>query len=304
MHRKWQTFLPAELAGLSLFAREGRRKRAKVLDAYRQYLKSDPKGTSFLLQERLRVLSEAGVTEEETAKQEITFPTAIFPNTAATLYWTIWELFSRPDILDEVRREVQTHAITGSKSDGFTVDVAMLKTKCPLLLSVYEETQRLRHIHANIRAVLSDTMLDGRYLLKTGNFLQMPGQPIHTSTDIWGRSASEFDPYRFVPQKGIDRESIPPSAFLAWGAPPHLCPARQFAATEILIAVAMLALRADIQPPGGVWEKNPALLYGELVTVINPKKDVKVEVTARDEWAGNWDLKMGQSLTRISLASG
>ncbi len=282
----------------------GRVARAKVLVAFQKYFKSDPQDAALVIWDRQRAQREAGMTEEEIIKQDITFPIAIFPNTIPAFYWTAWELGSRPDILSEVREEVENQAVSGSRNDGFVLDVAALKTRCPLLLSVFEETQRTRHVHANIRAVISDTVVGDKYLLKAGNYLQMPGNPIHTSNEVWGSSASKFDPYRFVPKRGIDRDAIPASGFLAWGAPPHLCPARQFATTEILIAVAMLVVRADLRPLNGVWEKNPALKYGELTTIVNPKKDKEVVVSVRERWTGKWSLKMSESRNRISLASG
>lgn len=249
----------------------------------------------------MRVQREAGVSENDIAQMESGFPTAVFGNTSPTLFWTIWELFARNDVLDEVRKEVESQAVTGSAQDGFLLDVAALKQRCPILLSVYQETQRVRHVHANIRKVLADTMLDGKYLLKAGSYLQMPGAPIHADEKIWGASASQFDPYRFASKN--ENSNVPGSAFLPWGAPPHLCPARQFASTEIMIIVALLAVRADLRPVSGSWEP-PALYKADMVTVLNPKHDVKMEVIARDQWKGNWSLRMSESTSRISLASG
>ncbi len=177
---------------------------------------------------------------KRSSSRKLLFQLPFFPIRHLPFTGRSTRLFSRQEILAEVREEIEAQAVIGSKEHGFVLDVAALKTRCYLLLSVYEETQRTRHAHANIRAVLSDAVLDGRYLLKAGSYLQMPGQPIHASTEVWGHSASEFDPYRFVQKRGIARGAIPTGGFLAWGAPPHLCPARQFATTEILIAVALL----------------------------------------------------------------
>ena len=95
------------------------------------------------------------------------------------------------------RQEVEAQAVI-KQNDGHALDVGALKSRCPLLLSVFQETQRVRHIHAAIRRVMKDTLLDGKYLLKEGNYLQMPGHSIHSNTSIWGPSAREFDPYRFI----------------------------------------------------------------------------------------------------------
>lgn len=221
-------------------------------------------------------------------------------NTVPTFYWTVWELFSRPQLLSEVRDELEKQAIVKLDDGGFALDVAALKTECTLLISLFQETQRVRHIHAAIRKVMQDTMLDDTYFLKAGNYLQMPGQAIHYDDRIWGPSACEFDAHRFV----NSGKRLGGSSFLAWGAPPHLCPARQFAATEILIMVALLAMQVNLSPASGTWQKNPALDFNDPITVLNPKKDVAMDVFVRPGWTGQWTLRMSQSITRVPLASG
>ncbi|KAM0810746.1 hypothetical protein AB5N19_11096 [Seiridium cardinale] len=297
---KWQSYIGLHVAGVDFFG-TGYTAREIVFNSYRKYLKAIPKDAALVIKERVRVQREAGITEKDLAQMEAAFPVAIFGNTSPTLFWSLWELFSRSEVLNEVRNEVESQAVTGSQQEGFELDVAALKHRCPLLLSVYQETQRTRHVHANIRKVLDDTLLDGKYLLKAGNYLQMPGQPIHSSESIWGASASEFDPYRFANKNNTS--NVPSSAFLAWGAPPHLCPARQFASTEILIIIALLAMRADLRPIAGAWD-NPGVLKADMVAVLNPKLDIKLEAVARKQWQGKWSLKMSESTSRISLASG
>ncbi|KAI1866724.1 uncharacterized protein JN550_007577 [Neoarthrinium moseri] len=296
----WQDYIGLHLVGLDVTG-TGYAAREKVVDAYRQYMKRLPGDAALLVKERVRVLREAGVPEQDIAPMESSFGVAVFSNTSPTLFWAIWELFSRPDVLHEVREEVRLQAVTGSAKEGFELDVAALKLRCPLLLSVFQETQRMRHVHANIRKVLYDTVIDGKFLLKAGNFLHLPAAPIHSSENIWGASASVFDPYRFADTKNT--ASVTGSAFLPWGAPPHLCPARQFASTEILIIIALLAMRADLQPIGGIW-KSPPLKTADMVTVLNPTRDVEMDVNVRKQWEGEWRLRMSESTSRISLASG
>jgi cytochrome P450 len=292
-----------------------------VFDAFRKYCKALPTDVAEVVLERQRVLREAGVSEEDRAKQEASFCTAVFPNTTPTLYWSIYELFSRPDILEEVRNELVANAVSRSSTSkedqhgDFVLDVAALKTRCPLLLSVYQETQRTRSINALVRKVLDDTLLDGRYLLKKGNFLMVPSQPIHNSTATWGASAENFDAHRFTPKSDTAADGNPTngagggggsghaSHFMAWGAAPYLCPARQFASTEILIVLALMAMRTDLRPIGG-WEKNPDVVTGDISTVLNPVKDVRLEVGVRKDWVGQWRLEMGESRTKVPIASG
>lgn len=298
------TYLTAHLVGwLDIFGK-GYAAREKVFKEYIKYSKILPERGSHLAKDHHRVLQEAGISELDNAKQAAIFTIAAFSNSAPTLHWTLWEMFSRPELLTEVRQELSAQAISGSKADGFVLDVAALKSRCPLILSVFQETQRTRHINPSFRKVMADTLLDNKYLLKAGRYLQMPGNPILTSPGIWGPTASEFDPYRFVPKTGVDRDALPASGFVAWGAPPYLCPARQFATTEILIVAALLAIRADLRPISGGWEKSPALNFADLSTLSPPKRDVAVDVSVRDEWVGAWTVKMGESKSRVSLASG
>jgi cytochrome P450 len=243
---------------------------------------------------------------------QATLSTAAFPNTVPTLFWTIYEIYSRPDLLDEIRKEVSSKAVRKSEGGGFTLELAVLQTECPLLLSAYQETQRTRHSQVAFRMVLEDTLLDGRYLLKKGNVVHIPAKPTHKDTSIWGAQAAAFDPYRFVPAAGRaggggekEKAKVVPSSFLAWGRPPYLCPARQFASTEILMIVALLVLRIDLAPVGGKGWEEPAVRSGmEIPTIPRPKEDMRLRITVRDEMAGSWKVIIGEGKTRISLASG
>ncbi|KAK5637582.1 hypothetical protein RRF57_013297 [Xylaria bambusicola] len=65
-------------------------------------------------------------------------------------------------------------------------------------------------------------------------------------------------------------------------------------------------MQADLTPTqnSGQWEKNPALVIGDISSVLHPKNDVEVEVKPKEAAFGKWTLKMGESMTRITLASG
>lgn len=333
--RVWESYKTAHITGTDLLG-TGYAAREKVFAAFRAYFRNNDDGSgtdgpsseaSFVIRERQRILREGGVRFDDRVKQDASFCTAAFPSTVPTLFWTVYDLFSRPDVLAQVRAELLDNAVVKGAAGGKNkLDVAALKTRCPLLLSVYQETQRTKHVHANVRLVTEDTVLDGRYFLRKGAYLQMPGQPIHESEDVWGPAAGEYDPYRFFqPQttattaRNEEKEegsgklaaatrqkaAVKPNTFLAWGAAPHLCPARQFASTEVMILVALLALSVDLAPAGGAaWDKEPGLSTAEMTTLIGPARDVLLKVVPREAAAGGWALEMGESRTRVSLASG
>ncbi|KAI0118645.1 cytochrome P450 [Nemania sp. FL0031] len=312
---EWQIYLPTHMAGLDLFGRADKA-REIVHRSVIDYCATLPPDVSKVVYDRQNVLRSSGMSFEDAAKQESSFCVAIFGNTAPTLFWTIWEIFSRPDLLAAIREEISTNAVAvvtgtynGIDTSEFTLDVAALKTKCQLLLSSFQEVQRMHDTHANIRKVLADTFLDGgHYLLRKGSYCLVPTSLVHRSTRVWGETPSSFDPYRFMPQnarvygQGDSKSGITlANSFLGWGTTPHLCPARQFAATEILVLVALLAMRVNLN---GQWGKDLGKNTGDLVSIFNPKSDIEVEVKAREAVSGKWTLKMGESTTRIALASG
>jgi cytochrome P450 len=296
------------VAGLGVFARKALRGRQDVINSHKKYLGGDYEDASEVLKEQVRVLSAYGVPADDIARQRASFDIALLSNTAPTAFWTIFNIFSRPALLQELRAELEDNAVLSSRvqnqgNSEFELDIVAIKTKCPLLLSVFQETQRTLTIHANIRKVLEDTTLEG-YRLQKGSYVQIPNAPIHNNTEFWGADAAAFNPRRFVKnEETVLASSIPSYAFLAFGTAPHLCPARQFASTEILVMVALLALRVEIEPLGGKWER-PDPKYGEFVTVLPPKRDIDVNIRSRDGWDGNWSLKIGESTSRIQLASG
>lgn len=235
---------------------------------------------------------------------QLSFNIALLPNTVPTAFWTLFNTFSRPEVLQKLRAELTGYAISRDKTDQrIELDVVAVKTRCPNLLSVFEETQRTLTVHANIRKVQEDTILNS-FRLKKGSYLQIPNQPIHFSKEVWGNDPTAFNPGRFFREDGSSLgSSLPSNSFLAWGAAPHLCPARQFASTEILVMAAMLILRIDMEPVGGSW-RRPRPKIGELTTVLPPKEAVEVEIKPRDGWNGNWILKMGESRSKVPLTSG
>lgn len=230
-----------------------------------------------------------------------TLSDAAYPNTVPTLFWTVYEIYSRTKLLETVRQELWDNAVT-KQGDELLLDIAALQTDCPILLSAYQETQRTRHAQVAFRGVTEDTLLE-QYLLKKGNYLHMPAKPVHKSPDLWDQ-AERFDPYRFNPTKPEGKTKISSSNFRAWGVPPHMCPARQFASTEILIIAALLVLRTDLCPLEGRWERDLEVKAMEISTLPRPKRDIRLMVSRRKDGQGSWRLGIGKSKMRISLASG
>lgn len=292
------------VVGMSFFVPKAVKARQFLVDEFKKYHKGDYGDAAQVTKERIRVLQAYGVQEDDLARMQVSFNIALFPNSVPTAFWTVFNIFSRPELLQRLRDELIENAITrDEQSQRIELDVAALKSRCPHLLSVFEETQRTLTVHANIRKVQEDTMVDS-FLLKKGSYVQIPLHPIHIDEDLWGPDASSFNPSRFFKNDGSPiGSSLPSNSFLAWGAAPHLCPARQFASTEILVMMALLVLRVGMHPIGGRW-RRPEPKIGDLTTLLPPCSDVEVEVRARDGWNGEWVLLMGESRSKVPLASG
>lgn len=300
------------MAGLD-FRGQAPKEREIIHQAMYKYCRRLHDDVSKVVMDRQHILKAAGMDFEDAARQETLFCVAMFGNTTPTLYWTIWELFSRPSLVEEIRKELEERAVIKSQDGAVrhALDIAALKRDCPLLVSTFQEAQRMHHVHANIRKVMEDTFIDnGRYLLRKGNYLQMTGVPIHYDEAVYGPTAKTFDPYRFVDnynekatQNGGKCYVQPPSTgFFAWGTPPHLCPARQFAAAEIMITVALLVLQCDLIPVAneGQWTL-PELRYNDVAAVLTPLKEFDVQVVPRPG-AGTWTVEMGRANTSFNMA--
>jgi cytochrome P450 len=315
MHRLWTRGITKLTAKTPrIFVQKELKARDMVFNSFKQYWLSDWSDAADVIKARKRLYDREGVSLEDQAGNQASFNLALLGNTVPTAFWAFYDIISRPQLLESIRAEVEAKAverISGEDQTTFELDVAALRTKCPLLLSSYQETQRTKSIHANIREVISDTSIESPttetcYFLARGQYVQMPSGPIHKDPNIWGPSASAFDPYRFVKDSSpLPKSELPNSyAFLAWGSAPHLCPARQFASTEIMLFIALMVLRFEFEQNGGGEWKVLKPKNGELVTVMPPKDEVVVDIRRRVGWQGKWVLNMGESSKRVALASG
>lgn len=125
-----------------------------------------------------------------------------------------------------------------------------------------------------------------------------------------GEDADEFDPRRFIrmrkdndPAGGVvPPNQLPAMSFPVWGVAPHVCPARFYASTGVLVLVALVALRLDISPAG------EGRAWGELhdgfnfSAVSRPTTPVRVTVRPREDRNGKWNVVVGKPETRLQFS--
>lgn len=189
---------------------------------------------------------------DDFARGELGNTFALLGNSTPVALWVIWHVYSDDKVLADIRSEVSRLVERSEDEDGAaisSVDLGMVKTACPILLSTFIKTLRYRAVNPGPRQLLEDVVIQG-YLLNKGNMLMVPAPVQHTSTTSWGENTLEFDHLRFTCKNRPNRV-----AFRAFGGGHVLCPGRHFATTEIMALAALLMLQFDMVPAenGGRW---------------------------------------------------
>lgn len=295
----------------SILARKGLAARDKVAKAFLEYFQNggQEKGSP-LPRQHLALYTRHEADIEDIARLEVGMSIAFLDNTAPALFWLLMFIYSRPQLLQEVRKELEAIVKTTTNANGEAVrnlDITTVTNSCPLLTSAFQETLRYRSMGTAVRQVMEDTILDGKWLLKKDALIQMPSRVIHVNSSIWGSDAADFDPYRFT------KESIPTTsngkrpprtAFRAFGGGTTLCPGRHFATNEILALVSMFVMRFEMKPAKGGW-KQPKTDSTRVATVImEPDEDIEVDISPRVGLeGGKWVFGLKDSTSFLALAA-
>ena len=295
---------PKYTANLAWTARE------KLTKAFTEYFGAgDHHDSSALTMARWSTQHEAGATTEDIARLEVSETIGVLSNTVPSTFWTLFDIYSRDELLEDLREELRSNAlIIHPDTNQHVVDLGLIRDSCPKLVSVFQEVLRFRSNGAPTRVVYEDVLLDDRYLLKAGSVLHLVASAINKEEAVWGSSAQQFDSARFGNfTKGTESSGKKPQAtsYMSFGASPNMCPGRHFAAGEILALTAMLILRYDITPVAGKWwtpRQNP---WAIAASVLPPAEAFPVRVSAREEYAGvTWAFNVTEGKGKFSLLIG
>ncbi len=286
----------------SVLARKGIAGRRRVVRAFVDYFNTGAhKDASKLMRNRYETSSKHGISNEDIARYEVGGSLAVLVNTAPAAFWMLLYVFSYPDVLEDIRDEIGsilTMKVDEEDVKFYSLDITSVKTSCPLLTSTFQEVLRHRSMGTSIRQVMQDTVLDGRWLLKKGAMIQMPSRAIHRDASIWGSDVDEFNPRRFMKDEKHKTEHGKrpnPAAFRAFGGGTTLCPGRHFATNEILALVSMFVMRYDMVPAAGTWSMPQTTNTNVAAVVMEPDTDVKVEISQREGFDGEWAFSLKDS---------
>ena len=304
-------------------ARKAYQARKRVLNGLAEYVREKRyKEASPLIRERIETNLNYGMSERMAGHGELVLMFGILGNAVPSLFWLITLIFSRPELLRQIREEAQkaigsdSASREGSPITGtaglrrrIAVSSKQIQKACPLLYSCYRETLRYISLLTSPRLVTEDTMLGDKYLLRKGSVVQIAGGVIHYDERIWGADVASFNPYRFLsPESGFGSDlgpgdaaqhtalplpkGVPSPAFRAFGGGNVICPGRHFAQSELMATAAVLALGFDIQSAeSGVLEVPDKDDMRIPLSVMKPVYDPQVRIRRRKGWEDiSWQI--------------
>jgi cytochrome P450 len=256
------------------------RAREVVGAALTEYVRQGgPKYASGLVQKRFEHHRQFGFSDEDIARGELGNTFAVLGSTTPCALWVVWHILSDDRVLADVRKEVS--ALVYETADGeHSIDLAAIRTHCPVLLSTFQETMRFRTVTPGARVLLDDVLLDGHIKLRKGSMLMLPAAVQHTNESAWGGDANTFDHLRFTSRP--DRRKPNRTAFRGFGGGRVLCPGRHFASNEIMALAALLVLQFDIVPTAGKWVERTWKNSPPTAGFPVPDEDIEVDFRPRN----------------------
>ena len=206
----------------------------------------------------------ARLTDEQLRDQVMIMLWAGHETGANVLTWAWYRLATHPEIQQRVLREVDDQ-LEGRPAT--LADCAKLTyTRC-----VIDETQRMypQQWLASRRSLEDDEI--GGYRIPAGTDIFYSPYHAHRHPEFWD-DPEEFRPDRFSAEEVAKRDR---SAYIPFGAGPHLCIGNQFAMTEMLLVIAgtMQRFRIELADEGPI---NPRPLL-----TLGPEKPVAVRLVPR-----------------------
>ncbi len=117
-------------------------------------------------------------------------------------------------------------------------------------MSVFNEILRLTYGSVSVRRVMAPTVIGGK-TLQSGTSLVIPIRQLHYDDEAFGGDADEFDPQRFL---NNDLDHSP--SFLPFGERFNAFPRPFLAKREVLVFVALVLRRFEIEVAGNSSEEK------------------------------------------------
>ncbi|KAF7557885.1 hypothetical protein G7Z17_g251 [Cylindrodendrum hubeiense] len=288
----WEANIKVLLLGIPWFLSPkkysaAQKSRKELVGAFLKYLNDDGLSSACSFIKELSGLGiRRGLSNENNARALLGSILAIVGNTIPTTFWLLISIYSRPDLLAEIRAELEATLENPSARTDICLDITAMREKCPIFMSTYDEVLRMTSGIATVRYTNEDTIIQDRWLLKKGAQVQMPTAFIHADPTTWGADADVFDHTRFLKSKVLTKEQRTrrTAAFRPFGGGNTLCPGRHFASYEVLTFAGSILLGFDMTPTTAIFD-IPKMDRSKLpLTSLKPAGDIKVHLVRRSGW--------------------
>jgi cytochrome P450 len=261
-----------------LVARKAYQAQQRVSKAFTEYYDAGlDKNANQFIKGRAKVARDHNLDNTMLGIFEIAMCFTPVTNVVPTVFWMLSYIYTDAKLLQALREEL---AILGNP-----LDITKLRS-CPLLISTYQETQRLTQHGNSTRFVTADTTLNG-YLLKKGSIVQIPSAVLNTASSTWGPDSRTFNARRFL---DLDDKKARQQGFIPFGGGRHLCPGRHLAFTETLGFVAAFVLGFEMEGMQIIGTRTHKMGFA----ARKPKGDVKVSIQRRVGFENvNWSFDVG-----------
>ncbi|KAL7941946.1 cytochrome P450 [Trichoderma barbatum] len=203
-----------------------------------------------------------------------------YETTSSTLCFIWYFMCSNPETLRKAQQEVDD--IVGQN----VLQYDMLRN-LKYLDACMKEALRMQHpVSLLTRFATRDTVLGGKYFIKKGQMVSGIWRHFHRDPKVWGEDADEFRPERML---DAEFQKMPPNSWKPFGDGLRACIGRGFAEQEILISMAMVLQRFNVEKVDADYELQ---LTGQMG--VKPI-DFKIRVHRREGRSVNVGIPGGVS---------
>ncbi|KAF9690386.1 hypothetical protein EKO04_011563 [Ascochyta lentis] len=214
---------------------------------------ADMSDVSATVLERSTIYLDKGFTLRQRADLDMGVAFGSSTNTPVLSFWYIVHLFSRPDLLSQVRKEVAPHVVvTRNQATGkpeiSSMNHAALYHECPLFKSALLETARLSGGSTPIRYVnrlTHATTAEGTaHVLRPGTWVTVPSGNVQMDPLVYP-FPDDFVPDRFIVEDE-GKQTARLGQLRIFGSGAGVCKGKTYAIKEALAMVAGIVTLWDV----------------------------------------------------------
>lgn len=169
--------------------------------------------------------------DEDIRDEMITILAAGMETTATALAWALFDLAGHPDVLEKVRREIESLGL--NPDSGLIVNL-------PYLSAVCNETLRLHTLLPEVARVLVEPLDFFGHTLPVGSSVTISMMAIHHDPDLYP------EPDRYRPERFIER-TYSPYEFLPFGGGHRRCLGGSLSDYEMRLVIAEIVMNWEFE---------------------------------------------------------